>query len=81
MKQEPYIKVAEVMTRDLHTIDSMATVREAMEKMTRERVSSLIVERRDEKDEYGVIVVNDIARKVVAANLSFETIWRKSCAR
>ncbi len=74
MKQEPYIKVAEVMTRDLHTIDSMATVREAMEKMTRQRVSSLIVERRDEKDEYGVIVVNDIARKVVAANLSFDRV-------
>jgi predicted transcriptional regulator len=74
MKQEPYIKVAEVMTRDLHTIDSMATVREAMEKMTRERVSSLVVERRDGKDEYGVIVVTDIAREVVAANLSFDRV-------
>jgi CBS domain-containing protein len=74
MKQEPYIKVAEIMTRDLHTIDSMATVREAMEKMTRERVSSLVVERRDGKDEYGVIVVTDIAREVVAANLSFDRV-------
>lgn len=74
MKQEPYIKVAEVMTRDLHTIDSMATVREAMEKMTREHVSSLVVDRRDEKDEYGVIVVTDIAREVVAANKSFDRV-------
>lgn len=74
MKQEPYIKVVEVMTRDLHTIDSMATVREAMEKMARERVSSLVVDRRDEKDEYGVIVVTDIAREVVAANLSFDRV-------
>jgi len=74
MKQEPYIKVVEVMTRDLHTIDSMATVREAMEKMTHERVSSLVVDRRDEKDEYGVIVVTDIAREVVAANLSFDRV-------
>jgi predicted transcriptional regulator len=74
MKQEPYIKVVEVMTRDLHTIDSMATVREAMEKMTREQVSSLVVERRDEKDEYGVIVVTDIAREVVAAKLSFDRV-------
>jgi len=74
MKQEPYIKVVEVMTRDLHTIDSMATVREAMEKMAHERVSSLVVDRRDEKDEYGVIVVTDIAREVVAANLSFDRV-------
>ncbi len=74
MKQEPYIQVVEVMTRDLHRIDSMATVREAMEKMTSERVSSLVVERRDEKDEYGMIVVTDIAREVVAANLSFDRV-------
>ena len=66
MKQEPYIKVAEVMTRDLHSIDSMATVREAMEKMTHEKISSLVVERRDEKDEYGMLGVTDIAREVVA---------------
>lgn len=74
MKQEPYIEVAEVMTRDLHTIDSMATVREAMEKMAREQVSSLVVERRDDKDEYGVVVVTDIAREVVAAKLSFDRV-------
>ena len=74
MKQEPYIKVAQVMTRDLHTIDRMATVREAMEKMTREQVSSLVVERRDEKDEYGMIVVTDVASEVVAANLSFDRV-------
>jgi predicted transcriptional regulator len=74
MKQEPYIKVAEVMARDLQTIDSMATVRQAMEKMSREHVSSLVVERRDENDEYGMIVVTDIAREVVAANLSFDRV-------
>lgn len=74
MKQEPYIKVAEVMTRDLQKIDSMASVRQAMEKMAREKVSSLIVERRDERDEYGMIVVTDIARRVVAQNLSFDRV-------
>ena len=74
MKQEPYIQVVEVMTRDLHTIDSMATVRQAMDKMANAHVSSLVVERRDEKDEYGMIVVTDIAREVVAANLSFDRV-------
>jgi len=74
MKQEPYIKVVEVMTRDLHTIDSMATVRQAMEKMTLESVSSLVVDRRDANDEYGMIVVTDIARAVVAGNRSFDRV-------
>ncbi|UCH73865.1 MAG: CBS domain-containing protein [Rhodospirillales bacterium] len=74
MKQEPYIKVAEVMSRDVRTIDSMATVRAAMEKMAAEGVSSLVVDRRDDKDEYGVLVVADIAREVVARNLSFDRV-------
>ena len=74
MKQEPFIRVAEVMTRDVHTVDSMATVRQAMEKMADERVSSLVVERRDERDEYGMIVVTDIAREVVARNRSFDRV-------
>jgi signal-transduction protein with cAMP-binding, CBS, and nucleotidyltransferase domain len=74
MKQEPYIKVVEVMTRDLCTIDSMATVRQAMEKMTQESVSSLVVDRRDANDEYGMIVVTDIARAVVAGNRSFDRV-------
>lgn len=74
MKQEPYIKVVEVMTRDLHTIDSMATVRQAMEKMTQESVSSLVVDRRDANDEYGMIVVTDIASAVVAGNRSFDRV-------
>ncbi len=74
MKHEPYIKVAEVMTRNLRTVDSMATVRQAMEKMTAEGVSSLVVERRDDRDEYGLIVVTDIAREVVAKNLSFDRV-------
>lgn len=74
MKQEPYIRVAEVMSRDVHTVDSMATVRQAMEKMADEHVSSLVVERRDDRDEYGMIVITDIARQVVARNLSFDRV-------
>lgn len=74
MKHEPYIKVTEVMSRDIHVIDGMATVRQAMEKMKAEGISSLAVERRDDKDEYGMIVVTDIAREVVAKNLSFDRV-------
>lgn len=74
MKQEPHIKVAEVMSRAVHTVDSMATVRQAMEKMAGESVSSLVVERREDTDELGVIVVADIAREVVARNMSFDRV-------
>ncbi len=74
MKQEPHIKVGEVITGAVQTIDSMATVRKAMAKMAKHQISSLVVERRDGEDEYGVITVADIAREVVAGNLSFDRV-------
>jgi signal-transduction protein with cAMP-binding, CBS, and nucleotidyltransferase domain len=74
MKQEPHIKVDAVMTDTVHTIDSMATVRKTMAKMAKHQISSLLVERREASDEYGVITVADIAREVVAKNLSFDRV-------
>lgn len=74
MKQEPHIKVGEVISGAVHTIDSMATVRKAMTKMAKHQISSLVVQRRDDQDEYGVITVTDIAREVVAKNLSFDRV-------
>ncbi len=74
MKQEPHIKVGEVISGAVHTIDSMATVRKAMAKLAKHKISSLVVQRREDADEYGVITVADIAREVVAKNLSFDRV-------
>ena len=74
MKQEPKIKVREVMTREVRTIDSLAPVREAMNKMKECGFSSLIVDRRDTDDEYGVIAITDISDQVVTKNLSFDRV-------
>ncbi len=74
MKNEPHIKVREVMTTPVHIVDSMATIREAMTQMVEAGVSSLVVDRRDAQDEYGLIVITDIAREVVARNLSFDRV-------
>jgi predicted transcriptional regulator len=65
---QPEAKVGDVMTGDVKTIDRMATVAEAIERMRRAGVSSLAVERRDVDDEYGLIVVTDIARDVIACD-------------
>ena len=51
-------------------IDGMATVHEALERMREEQVYSLVVKRRRPGDEYGLIVVSDIANKVIAENRS-----------
>ncbi len=70
MNDKKVIPVAEVMSPDVHTISGMDTVQQAIETMRAHNVSSLVVERRDEHDEYGMVVVSDVAKRVVAENRS-----------
>lgn len=61
-------RVADLMSADVHSVDGLATVAEAMAVMRRHTVSSLVVNRRDSDDEFGLLVVSDIAAQVIAAN-------------
>jgi len=70
MNHPTYIKVAAVMKTEIRTIDPMSSVSEAMILMSKNGVSSLVIERRDEHDEYGLIVVSDIAKEIIAAGRS-----------
>jgi len=70
MTSIPHIKVADVMGTEVHMIDPMKPVREAMRVMRQHSVSSLVIARRDERDETGIVVVSDIAQQVIAKNRS-----------
>ena len=67
-----YTRVREVMTTPSQTIDGLASVRHAIDRMREERVSSLVIDRRHEGDEYGVVSVHDIAGEVIAKDRSPE---------
>ncbi|MDE2735745.1 MAG: CBS domain-containing protein [Gemmatimonadota bacterium] len=62
------------MGSKLYTIDRLATVAEAMALMKQYGVSSLAVDRRDDDDEFGLLVVADIAREVIAQNRAPERV-------
>jgi len=66
MSKTTYIKVSDVMTPSVRVINRTATVSEAIRVMRQCNVSSLVVERRDIADEFGVVTVNDIAQQVIA---------------
>ena len=61
-------RVQDVMTTELHTVDGLASVDEAMQLMRQHAVSSLVVSRRDKDDEVGLLEVADVAAEVVARN-------------
>ena len=66
MTQKKRIFVKDVMKPDFGTIDRNATIAAALKEMRRLRTTILIVDKRDEDDEYGLLLASDIARKVLA---------------
>lgn len=60
------VRVGDVMTSSIRKIGRMDTVGQAIDSMREAGVSSLVVERRDPTDEFGLITISDIAREVIA---------------
>ncbi len=60
------IRVKDVMKTDFGTIDGIATVADALKKMKALKTAVLIVNKRNENDEYGMVTSGDIARHVLA---------------
>ena len=56
----------DVMKTGYGTIDSGATIKEALNEMKKLQTNVLVVNKRDEHDEYGLILSSDIARQVLA---------------
>ena len=74
MTGNTHVRVTDAMTETVRTIEAMASVKEAIQVMREAGVSSLVVERRDDTDEFGLLVVADIAREVIAKNRSIERV-------
>jgi len=56
------------MKSDYGTVDGNMTIIEALDEMKRLQTAVLVVNKRDADDEYGLLLVSDIAREVLAKN-------------
>ncbi len=74
MSSENSLRVRDAMTSSVRTIEAMATVADAIRAMREAEVSSLVVERRDDADEFALLVVSDIAREVIAKNRAADRV-------
>jgi len=68
------IKVKDVMKTSYDIVEGVATVRQALSVMHHVETKCLIVDKRHEHDEYGIVVIADIARHVLAENRSPDRI-------
>lgn len=66
MSTRPLIRVRDVMKPHFDMVDGMATVASALEAMRHVDTKTLIVKPRSDNDELGIVVISDIARKVLA---------------
>lgn len=68
------MKAADIMSKRVITIRAFATVADAVKLMRDHNLSSLIVERWDESDSYGMVSQTDIIYKVAAKGLDPEQV-------
>lgn len=64
------LPVRDAMTAGPVVADGLTSVSDALGMMRARNISSLVVERRNDRDEHGMVLVADIARAVVEGNRS-----------
>ncbi|MCL7420836.1 MAG: CBS domain-containing protein [Methylobacter sp.] len=71
---KPITRVRDIMKTQVGTIDGIATVSDALKKMKALKTSVLIVNKRHDDDEFGMITSGDIARHVLAKDRAPERV-------
>ena len=74
MNQKKIIKARDVMHTDHLELDGLATVKEALAAMKAAGASVVIVKKRHEHDAYGILLLSDIAKKVLAKDRASDRI-------
>lgn len=69
-KPKKVIRVRDVMKAEVDIMDGMRTITEAMKSMKYPDTRTLIVDKRHDDDEYGVVMFRDLAKRVLARDLS-----------
>ena len=64
------VRVKDVMKTEFDLVDGITTVTEALEKMKHVDTKSLMVDKRHDDDEYGILLLSDIAKNVLAKDRS-----------
>ncbi len=71
---KPIVRVREVMKQDVDIVDGMETVANAIRNMKYPETRTILIDKRYEDDEYGVVMFRDVAKRVLAPDLSPDRI-------
>lgn len=74
MSPREIIRVKDVMKPDFDLVDGMDTVADVLRNATHAESKCFIVNMRHEDDEYGIVLLSDIAKRVLARDKSPERV-------
>ena len=70
MSKKPIVRVRDVMRPDFDMVDGMDTVADALKNSKHMETKCFIVNVRHDNDEYGIVLLSDIAKHVLAKDKS-----------
>ena len=70
MTERTLIQVRNVMKTRFDMVDGLDTVADALQRMQHVETKCLVVDKRSETDEYGIVMLSDIASQVLAKDRS-----------
>jgi len=74
MSDRKVIRVRDVMKPEIDIVEGMMTVKEALATMKHVETKALIVNKRHDDDEYGIVMLSDIAKYVLATDRAPERV-------
>lgn len=74
MSGKTLIRTRDIMKKQHIELDGLTTVQDALKEMVAAEASVLIVKKRDKDDEYGIVQLSDIAKKVLAKDRSADRV-------
>ncbi|GGI86263.1 CBS domain-containing protein [Shewanella gelidii] len=74
MKPTQLVRVSDVMNQQYASVDGLLTVAEGIRTAIDKDVKVLLVNKRHENDEHGMVLMSDIAKKVLAKDKAPERI-------
>ena len=74
MKQNEPVRVKDVMKTEFDLVDGLFTVADALRQAKHLETECLMINRRNEDDEYGILLLSDIAKKVLGADKAADRV-------
>jgi signal-transduction protein with cAMP-binding, CBS, and nucleotidyltransferase domain len=74
MNESELVRVRDVMVAEFDVVDGLATVADALRNMKHIETKALIVRKRHDNDEFGIVELEDIATDVLAKNRAPERV-------